>query len=296
MASKRNFDPAVHWFPDWDNRTRGWPLVGNPIPLVVICVFYVYAVKIVGPKWMRDRKPFQLRILMAIYNFALVLVNGFFVWAFVRHGYIAKGYKVIGQSNDYSTDPATMYIVRLTWWYYVLRLFEFLDTVFFVMRKKYAQVTPLHVFHHVVVAWNMWMNLSFGGQGQTMFVTVVNSCVHVVMYTYYFLSALGPAFQRFIWWKRYLTQLQLAQFVTVCMHSMSYLFYKEGSIPGFTLIMVSEAVVFLVWFLSFYSNAYRKGGRTTMDIVSSTAVAAKEALAKVASSCCPEPLNENKDE
>ncbi|KAL1432880.1 hypothetical protein MTO96_001876 [Rhipicephalus appendiculatus] len=268
MASKRNFDPAVHWFPDWDNRTRGWPLVGNPIPLIAICLLYVYAVKIVGPKWMRDRKPFELRALMAIYNFALVIVNSFFVWAFVRHGYIAKGYKVIGQSNDYSTDP-----------------------------PHHAHRPP-----HVVVLRTPPVRVPGHGvlrdaqEGQTMFVTVVNSSVHVVMYSYYFLSGLGPAFQRFLWWKRYLTQLQLTQFVTVCLHSLSYLYYKEGTIPGFTFIMVSEAAVFLVWFLSFYSNAYRKGGRSTLDIVSSRALAAKEALAKVASSCCPEPLNENKDE
>ncbi|KAH7954451.1 hypothetical protein HPB49_018751 [Dermacentor silvarum] len=296
MASKSDFDPAVHWFPELDSRTRGWPLVGNPIPLIAICVLYVYVVKIVGPKWMADRKPFELRALMAVYNLALVLLNSFFVWTFVRHGYIAKGYKIVGQGVDFSTDPLTMHIVHLTWWYYVLRLVEFLDTVFFVMRKKYAQVTALHVFHHVVVAWNMWMNVTFGGQGQTMFVTVVNSSVHVVMYTYYFLSALGPAFQRYIWWKRYLTQMQLTQFMTVFLHSLSYLLYKEDAIPGFTLVMVLEAVVFLLWFLSFYSNAYRKGGRSTLDMVTNTAVAAKEALAKVATSCCPESLDENKDE
>lgn len=296
MASKTDYDPAVHWFPDWDSRSRGWPLIGNPIPLTAICFLYVYTVKVWGPKWMGDRKPFELRALMAAYNLALVLLNGFFVWAFVRHGYISKGYRVIGQGFDFSTDPLTLHIVHLTWWYYVLRLVEFLDTVFFVLRKKYSQVSALHVFHHVVVAWNMWMNVTFGGQGQTIFVTVVNSSVHVIMYTYYFLSALGPTFQRYIWWKRYLTQLQLTQFCLVFLHSTSYLFFKERSIPGFTVVMVIEAVVFLVWFLVFYSNAYHKGARSAIDIVTSTAAAATEALAKVATSCSPESLEENKDD
>ena len=37
---------------------------------------------------------------------------------------------------------------------------------------------------------------------------VINSSIHVLMYGYYFLAALGPRVQRYLWWKRYLTRLQ----------------------------------------------------------------------------------------
>ena len=38
------------------------------------------------------------------------------------------------------------------------------------------------------------------------------------MYSYYFLASLGPRVRPYLWWKRYLTQLQLAQFafIVVC--------------------------------------------------------------------------------
>lgn len=296
MAPQTDFDPAKHWFPEWDSRTRGWALIGNPIPLVVICVLYVFVVKVWGPKWMADKKPFELRGLMVAYNFILVVLNAFFVWVFIRHGYIAKGYSILAPAVDFNTDEVSMHFVRLTWWYYVLRLVEFLDTVFFVLRKKYSQVSPLHVFHHVVVAWNMWMNVTYGGQGQTIFVTTVNSTVHVVMYTYYLLAALGPAFHRYTWWKRYLTQFQLAQFCLVFFHSASYIYYKEKSIPGFTLVMVIEAVVFLVWFFSFYGQAYKKRGVDAFQVVANSAAAATEALSQVAASCSPESVHENKND
>ena len=39
----------------------------------------------------------------------------------------------------------------------------------------------------------------------------LNSFVHVVMYTYYALSAMGPEVQKYLWWKRYLTQFQLVR-------------------------------------------------------------------------------------
>jgi len=38
---------------------------------------------------------------------------------------------------------------------------------------------------------------------------MINSLVHVLMYTYYGLSALGPHMQKYLWWKKYLTRIQL---------------------------------------------------------------------------------------
>jgi len=38
---------------------------------------------------------------------------------------------------------------------------------------------------------------------------LINSSVHVLMYTYYGLSALGPHMQEYLWWKKYLTRIQL---------------------------------------------------------------------------------------
>lgn len=38
------------------------------------------------------------------------------------------------------------------------------------------------------------------------------------MYTYYLLASLGPRVRPYLWWKRYLTQLQLVQFGLVAVH------------------------------------------------------------------------------
>ena len=48
------------------------------------------------------------------------------------------------------------------------------------------------------------------------------------MYLYYFLSAGGPPVQKYLGWKRYLTTLQLVQFVLVFIHAIQvYLSLKE---------------------------------------------------------------------
>ena len=45
---------------------------------------------------------------------------------------------------------------------------------------------------------------------------LINSFVHIIMYTYYLLSALGPTVQKYLWWKKYLTTLQMVRQLCVC--------------------------------------------------------------------------------
>lgn len=55
----------------------------------------------------------------------------------------------------------------------------------------------------------MFVVITSGGMGS--FHAMVNSSVHVVMYFYYGLSAAGPHFQKFLWWKKYMTAIQLVR-------------------------------------------------------------------------------------
>lgn len=41
------------------------------------------------------------------------------------------------------------------------------------------------------------------------FACMLNSLVHTIMYSYYGLAALGPSVQKYLWWKRYITMIQL---------------------------------------------------------------------------------------
>uniref|UniRef100_S4RZ22 Elongation of very long chain fatty acids protein n=1 Tax=Petromyzon marinus TaxID=7757 RepID=S4RZ22_PETMA len=81
--------------------------------------------------------------------------------------------------------------------------------VFFILRKKFNQITFLHVYHHSSMIINWWLGVKYVPGGQAFLIGMVNSFVHVFIYTYYGLSVLGPAEQKYLWWKRYLTILQL---------------------------------------------------------------------------------------
>ena len=75
------------------------------------------------------------------------------------------------------------------------------------------QVTLLHVYHHAIMPIYSYMHVRWLPGGHEILAGYINFGVHIVMYSYYFLSALGPRVQPYLWWKKYLTALQLVQFV-----------------------------------------------------------------------------------
>ncbi|XP_075547127.1 very long chain fatty acid elongase 7-like isoform X2 [Dermacentor variabilis] len=257
MSSRR-------WFPDPDRRSEGWFLTGSATPLMALLAFYVYVVKVLGPRAMKGRTPFHIQPLVLVYNLFMVLNCAFFLAEFVRLAFVENGYSLMLQEVDTSMRPATLRLVSLSWWYYMFRIFEFTETVFFVLRKKFGQVSGLHVFHHCVIAWNMWICVTYGAQAQTIFVTCMNTLVHLVMYSYYFLAALGPCAQPFLWWKRYLTQVQLVQFVVLMVHNSLPLFFAGHFVRPFSAILVIEGLIFFAWFSAFYLGTYRRSKASVM--------------------------------
>ncbi|KAI8428759.1 hypothetical protein MSG28_007440 [Choristoneura fumiferana] len=150
-------------------------------------------------------------------------------------------------------------LLDLGWWYFFAKFTELLDTVFFVLRKKDKQVTFLHVYHHAIMALYSWSYLKFAAGGQGTILALLNSAVHVVMYTYYLLSGLGPQFQKYLWWKKYVTTLQLVQFVIMLLYCLWTHFSPRCQFAvGFTYFISTNVIIFLFLFLNFYSKSYKK--------------------------------------
>ncbi len=86
-----------------------------------------------------------------------------------------------------------------------------------------------------------------------------NSFVHTVMYAYYALSAIGPHMQQYLWWKKYLTQLQLVQFFAVMAHSIVNYLQEDCSFPkGHSLGYLGYGFIITLFFANFYAQSYLK--------------------------------------
>lgn len=240
-----------------DPRVEDYLMMSTPWPSLIICIVYVWLVVSALPRFMEHRKPFEIRNLMIVYNFAMVLLSGYIFMEFALSGWFA-GYSYGCQPVDYSKTDQAMRMVNACWWFYFSKFIELMDTVFFVLRKKYNQVTFLHVFHHSVMPFSWWFGVKFVPGGFGTFHALLNSLIHFIMYIYYGLAAFGPKFQKYLWWKRYMTTMQMIQFVLVCLHT-SQLFFIECNYPmTFAYWIGSYAVIFLIMFADFYKKAYRK--------------------------------------
>jgi hypothetical protein len=213
-------------------------------------------VKILGPKLMQNRPAYELRGVLMVYNAFQILFNGWMFYHICRLTWF-NGYSFICQPVDYSDNADALQLIVLGYYVYILKLFDFLDTVFFVMRKKENQITFLHVYHHASIPLTVWVVFRFVPGGQSIFMPTFNSLVHFVMYFYYLMAAMGPQFQKYLWWKKYLTVFQMVQFFLVGLHGLQ-LFFIECNFPTFyRWFFVVQSIMFFILFKRFHSRAYK---------------------------------------
>jgi elongation of very long chain fatty acids protein 4 len=123
-----------------------------------------------------------------------------------------------------------------------------------------VKVSFLHVYHHVSIAWAWWFAMLCWPGGDAYFGALLNSWIHVMMYSYYALSLLRVSCP----WKRFLTQAQLLQFTTVIIYSCStcYIHYKQNDAEFIHFLCVGvqcfEMTSLFLLFMHFYSKTYKK--------------------------------------
>ena len=102
------------------------------------------------------------------------------------------------------------------------------------------------------------------------------------MYSYYFLASFGPKYRKYLWWKKYLTLLQLVQF-TINLGFLINFFANPGMcdfphwMPKFSLFYMTS---FLVLFGNFYAVSYimSRSASSTKSVQSGVAASGKTTL------------------
>ncbi|CAN0129487.1 unnamed protein product, partial [Phaeothamnion confervicola] len=168
---------------------------------------------------------------------------------------------VVAYRNGYSLLPCEPFdhvsppMARVLWLFYTSKVLDFADTFFIVLGKKWKQLSFLHVYHHITIFLFYWLNLNAGFDGDIYLTIVLNGFIHTVMYTYYFVSMHTAD----IWWKKYLTLMQMAQFVTMCSQA-GYLISCscQSYPPRITQVYMGYILSLLVLFAQFYVASYSK--------------------------------------
>ncbi|XP_076245361.1 very long chain fatty acid elongase 1-like [Calliopsis andreniformis] len=239
-----------------DKRTNDWFLVGSPVAIILISLGYLYFVQRCGPRYMKDKPPYSFKMFIRFYDICQIVANALLVYHILDAGWY-EDYFFYCVPPDYSTNPKPYKIATIMWYVMLLKLIDLSETFMFVLRKKYRQITFLHLYHHVMTFVIAWLNTKYWSNGPSLTVVIVNCSIHVIMYTYYLLASFGPQIQPYLQpLKPIITFAQMVQFVVLTLYSLQsvlpYCFNYE--IQG--SVIAAHLSINFVLFYNFYRKSY----------------------------------------
>ncbi|XP_069705057.1 very long chain fatty acid elongase 4-like isoform X2 [Periplaneta americana] len=230
----------------------------GPLPIICIVAAYLVFVLKVGPDFMAKRKPYNLQAILVVYNLFLALYNLFIVTKYFFEGGISYWFHEGLCEPKVIDKDLTRAGAEVSWWFTISKVAELADTVFFILRKKHQQVTFLHVYHHSAVILVVGYLSRYAPCEQASITAFINAFVHIFMYTYYMLSAMGPRVKKYLWWKKYITLLQLVQFSLVITYCVCLLLFDCIHPKKTSVFFLVFDGLFLYLFGKFYYNSYIK--------------------------------------
>ncbi|XP_044266560.1 elongation of very long chain fatty acids protein AAEL008004-like [Tribolium madens] len=249
-----------------DPRCDGFFLMSSPLQPIIIGVGYLYLIYKFLPKFMEKRPPFKLDSVLIVFNLIQVFINAYICF---YAGLETLKLNWLCAPIDYSITPHNMFVMRLVYLYFLTKIADLMDTIFFLLRGKTNQVSFLHVYHHFGMIGLSWTGVKFMGGGHSIFLGFVNTFVHTVMYFYYLLTIWKPEYKSNIWWKKHITHLQLIQFVFFLFIYGQLLFKPDCAYPKIVSYMVVPQSLFMIaLFSDFYWKAYIRPKKSSKLAVS----------------------------
>lgn len=220
---------------------------------------------------MKDRKAYDLRTFLALWNLALAVFSLVGALRTVPHLLLLLGdfgfeYTVCRAAfSSYGNGPAGFWVLLFIYSEY----FELADTLLLVLRKR--NVGFLHWYHHCSVLLFCWDAFMWEMPTGIYFATM-NYSVHAIMYFYYFLAATCSRPPK---WGLLVAVLQLVQMAVGIAVTLSHLHilvsgtvqHCDGHIPNLTAALGMYASYFIL-FAQFLFNRYcvRRGGKVAKEL------------------------------
>lgn len=249
-----------YWYEYGDHRVHKSALLGGgPGQMLAIVLTYLIAVTLFGPYMMRKRKPMENLIWpIRAYNAFMVLFNAYLFAKFtIKTNWCLDCWGCTAATKRLDQEGLAIIEMML-----LSRYFDFFDSIFFVCRKKFDHLTILHVLHHSLVPIIVWSAGKLAPTTMIVFAGYINLPIHVIMYSYYGLSTF-PSLRKFLWWKKYLTTIQIIQFGIDLVHSLHVYFIPNCKFHFLLNVQTAFSLTFLFLFCQFYLRSYIKGKNST---------------------------------
>lgn len=257
---------------------KEWPLMSSPMPTLYLSFTYLFLVKFLS-FLMKYIKELNIKYIILSYNLLSIFLNVYISLKIIYIKYKAKDFHLC--TNIHSQDTAySLEMNKIIWWFYISKGVEFLDTIFFLLRKKFHKISFLHIYNHATMFPIWWLCTSYLANGTSAVAALMNSILHVLLYYYYCISTIGQKYQKYVWWKRYFVLLQMLQFCILIVFCSLLLYADCGYGNGmdrmiWCVIYYSLSHVVLIY--DFYSKSYYKVMVNNLDKKSSAAETIKVA-------------------
>jgi elongation of very long chain fatty acids protein 4 len=238
-----------------DERVVNWPLMSAPEPTIAISVGYLVVVFALNAL-MAEREPLTLKLFSILHNAVLIALSLYMGVEILRNA-IASDMSFVCNRVDRSSETG-LAMAKVLYVFYLSKAYEFVDTFIMCLKKKTDQISFLHLYHHAMTFGLWWFGIRFTPGGDSYFSAMLNSFVHVIMYSYYLCAALGIRFP----FKKLVTQSQLLQFAINVVQCVVGLYIGCDNVaddysPRWMIIgQIAYMISFLVLFGMFYSKAY----------------------------------------
>ncbi|KAM7343795.1 very long chain fatty acid elongase 7-like [Cochliomyia hominivorax] len=241
-----------------DPRTNYLPLCNSYTQIISLMALYVFLVLKVGPQFMAKRKPYNLKNVIQLYNVSQFLLNLYIFYGITKFHVYGPNYNWLCMKHDINyTDEATDDLRKFTYLYFISKLLDLLETMFFILRKKFNQVSFLHVYHHTAMLYAPFIYFNWYFGTQMVVIGYINSFIHVLMYTYYFLSALDTNMNVKLW-KQIITTSQILQFFYISLKVFVSIRNNGqcGLYPLFLWVCLIQNTFMTAMFMHFYWKTY----------------------------------------
>ncbi|KAL6448940.1 hypothetical protein ACFW04_000583 [Cataglyphis niger] len=238
-------------------RVVDFPLIQSSYYVPLIMFAYLYFVLRCGPRFMKNRQPYSLKTFIKLYNIIQIVANAWLVYDHIDAGMFKKKL-LCPVILDYSYD--SLRLCRTAWYYFLLKILDYIETGIFILRKKNNQVSGLHIYHHVSTLFLTWIGLRYLVIPPALINSLVNSFIHILMYTYYFLASYGPNVQKAIApMKQWITKAQMIQFIILLLFCSTN-FLPNCKVMTHWIIIVYNLnfIINFYLFYDFYKKTYNK--------------------------------------
>lgn len=215
------FSTALNMFRDFHVDAYGRGEVPLSSTTMMLSIVVAYLLGTFGlQKFMEKRQALSFKWLVFVHNGLLSFASLVLLVLYIQHllpKLLSHGLYFVSCDASIIGDGR---LALLSYVNYMLKYYELIDTFFLLLKKKELQF--LHVYHHALTLILCHVQLAGATSIQWIPITI-NLFVHVLMYYYYAAVTVGKD----VWWKKYLTMVQIIQFVIDIVFCWGAIYLRE---------------------------------------------------------------------